>query len=79
MKRSAVRTLEKKVRFNLSEKKKEDALANYKIFCSLIDKAARKNILHPNKASRKKSRLANFLKKAFSSQAEVGVAARTAK
>ena len=77
MKRSAVRTLEKKVRFSLSEKKKDDAMANYKTFCSLIDKAAKKNILHPNKASRKKSRLAGFLKKAFSSPTEAGVAART--
>ena len=62
MRRSMVRTLEKKVRLAIAEKRTEDALSNYRVFCSLIDKAAKTNIIHPNKSSRKKSRLAAFIK-----------------
>ena len=65
MKKSAVRTLEKKVRRAVLEDEKEVGLASYRIFCSLIDKAAKTNVIHFNKASRKKSRLAALIKKKF--------------
>ncbi len=57
-----VRTLEKKVRLAVAEKRFDDALVNYRTFCSFIDKATKTNIIHSNKSSRKKSRLAAFVK-----------------
>ena len=58
MRKTAIRTLEKKIRKSLSLNKKNDAKAHYKTFASLLDRAAKRNIVHPNKAGRKKSRLA---------------------
>jgi small subunit ribosomal protein S20 len=39
----------------------QDALAQYKITVSKVDKAVQKNIYHKNKAARLKSRLAGFV------------------
>ena len=58
MRRASIRTLEKKIRKNLELNNKKDAEAHYKTFSSFLDKAAKRNIVHPNKASRKKSRIA---------------------
>ena len=58
MRKASVRTLEKKIRKSLSLNKKKDAETHYKTFSSLLDTAAKRNIIHPNKANRKKSRLA---------------------
>ena len=63
MKKATIRTLEKKVRDSLIQNKKKEANAHYKTFTSLIDKAAKRNIVHANKASRKKSRLALLIMK----------------
>ena len=63
MKKAAIRTLEKKAHKSLVLNKKEEAKIHYRTFASLIDKAAKKNIVHANKASRKKSRLALLIMK----------------
>lgn len=47
----------------LQEKKFEEAKKQLDKIYSLLDKAAKKKVIHPNKASRKKSRLTKlFLK-----------------
>ena len=43
-------------------KKTEEKAANYKNLVSLLDSAARKKVIHKNKAARTKSRLAKQLK-----------------
>jgi ribosomal protein S20 len=47
----------------LSEKKASEAKAMLASVFSQLDKAAKKNILHPSTANRKKSRLAKRLAK----------------
>lgn len=59
--RSTARTAEKKVRNLVSEGKISEAQEAYKAFTSAIDRAALRNIVHKNNASRKKSRLAQFI------------------
>jgi small subunit ribosomal protein S20 len=44
--------------------KKEQAQAEYRALSGLLDKAAGKGILHPNTASRKKSRMGKALNRA---------------
>ncbi len=53
--RSALRTAMKKVRVAGS---KADAQSAYQRATKLLDRAARKNLVHPNAAARQKSRLA---------------------
>jgi small subunit ribosomal protein S20 len=48
----------------LSEKKAAEAQALFKKVSSLLDKAAKKRVIHSNMASRKKSRLAKHMLKA---------------
>ena len=67
-KKAAVRTYEKKLRTFVGENKLDEAKEAYRVFTSLIDRAAKRNIYHKNTASRKKSRLAQFIKKAEASQ-----------
>ncbi len=55
--RSAMRTSVKKVLKALDAKDIEAANASYKYACTLLDRAARKNLIHKNKAARLKSRL----------------------
>ena len=45
----------------------EEAEKSYKRLSSILDSAARKKIIHPNKAARKKSRLHEHLEKIKSS------------
>ena len=47
-----------------AEKKLEEAQKAQSQLISLVDKAAKKNLIHKNAAGRKKSRTANLLKKA---------------
>ncbi|MFH0762919.1 MAG: 30S ribosomal protein S20 [Candidatus Omnitrophota bacterium] len=54
----------KKFQALLSAKKLDEAKTIIKQAFSQLDKAAKKKILHPNTASRKKSRLSGRLKKA---------------
>ncbi len=62
--KSAIRTQEKKVRILVAEKKLEEAQKAQVQLSSLVDKAAKKNLVHKNAASRKKSRIALLVKKA---------------
>lgn len=58
--RSKMKTFIKKVR---SAKSKEEALQNLNAAYSVIDKLAKKGIIHKNNAARKKARLAKFVNK----------------
>lgn len=57
--RSTVRTFEKKLRSAIETKDKATAEAALVTFCSKIDKAAAKGVIHRNTAARKSSRLAS--------------------
>ena len=56
--KSRLKTLEKKFLALLTEGKKDEAGAAWRTVSSAFDKAAKSGVLHPNNASRKKSRLA---------------------
>jgi small subunit ribosomal protein S20 len=62
--KSAIRTQEKKLRALVAEKKLDEAIKAQSQLISLVDKAAKKNLVHKNAAARKKSRTAHLLKKA---------------
>ena len=70
-KKSTIRTFEKKVRSSVTSSNIDVAKDLYRTFCSLIDKAAKTNLVHRNKANRKKARLASFIKKNSAVIAEV--------
>lgn len=67
--KSAIRTQEKKLRSLVAEKKLDDAAKAQSQLVSLVDKAAKKNLIHKNAASRKKSRIANLIKKSAAAPA----------
>jgi small subunit ribosomal protein S20 len=52
----------KKFKKTITSGDKKKAQELFKNICSLLDKAAKRNIIHKNTASRKKSRLARLLK-----------------
>jgi small subunit ribosomal protein S20 len=58
--RSELKTLERGVR---SAKDGESAKASFKSLAKALDQAAAKGTIHPNKAARKKSRLAKLANK----------------
>jgi small subunit ribosomal protein S20 len=60
--KSRLHTLERKFELFLSEKKAAEATTALSVLTSALDKAAKVQVLHPNTASRKKSRLAARLK-----------------
>ena len=55
--KSATRTIEKRLRLAISDKKVDDAKKLLVDFSSSIDKATQKGIYHANKAARSVSRL----------------------
>ena len=61
--KSELRTLIKKLENLISSAKKAQAQDIYKTLSSKLDKAASKNIIHKNTASRKKARLMKGLSK----------------
>jgi len=67
--KSAIRTQEKKLRSLVAEKKLDEAAKAQSQLVSLVDKAAKKNLIHKNAASRKKSRIANLIKKSAAAPA----------
>ena len=69
MKKSSIRTCEKKIRKFTLEKNIDKAKEILKTYFSLVDKASKTNLLHKNTASRKKSRLSALIKKNTSSTA----------
>jgi small subunit ribosomal protein S20 len=56
--KSALKTTIKKFETVVAEGKKDEALVSYKDVAKSLDMAASKGIIHKNKASKKKSRLA---------------------
>jgi len=62
-KKSHLKSLVKKIREAISEKNKEKSSALYKLLSGAADRAALKNIITRNKASRYKSRIAKQIKK----------------
>lgn len=55
--RSAMRSAVKKVLRNIQSGDKDAAVSNYRYACSLLDRAASKNLIHKNKAARLKRRV----------------------
>lgn len=62
--KSAIRTQEKKLRALVAANKLEEAQKAQVQLSSLVDKAAKRNLVHKNAASRKKARTTLLLKKA---------------
>jgi len=60
--KSKLHTLEKKFLSLVEEKKATEAATAYQAISSALDKAGKVQVVHPNLASRKKSRLAARLK-----------------
>ncbi|MFZ5630741.1 MAG: 30S ribosomal protein S20 [Spirochaetota bacterium] len=67
--KSAIRTQEKKVRALVADKKFDEAVKASQKLASLVDKAAKSNLVHVNAASRKKSRITQLVKKASAAPA----------
>lgn len=57
-KKNTIRTFAKKIMKSIESGNKEEASTLYNTFASLVDKAAKVNIYHKNKASRDKARMA---------------------
>lgn len=62
--KSQLKTAIKKLRTTVLAKNFDDAKAQYTALCKMLDQTASKKIIHVNKASRTKSRLNAFIKKA---------------
>ena len=61
--RAKLRAGYKAMRLAVAEGDKKKAEATYVDVSSVLDRAAKRNIIHPNKAARKKSRLAQAVAK----------------
>ncbi len=57
--KSAIRTYAKNILKAIKANQKEEAQALYNTFASLVDKAAKKNIIHKKTANRNKSRISS--------------------
>lgn len=68
-KRTALRSLLKKVRTEVEQGNEEAARATFRLACKKLDQGAAKNLLHKNAAARTKSRLSALLKKKFAAAA----------
>ena len=53
---SKLKTLEKKFVASVESKNKDEAIANASSFISALEKSEKRNLVHANKVSRKKSR-----------------------
>jgi len=60
--KARIRTETKKIAATATAGKPEETEKSFRHACSVIDKAAKRNIIPKNRASRKKSRLAKALK-----------------
>jgi len=65
--RSRLKTYLKKTRLTIAEGDQEKALATLREVYSELDNAARKGVIHPNTAARKKSRLSRSLNRKITS------------
>ena len=61
--RARLRTFDKKIRALLEDNKLEEAKASFITFSSYLDRAGKRNLIHPKKADRKKSRIALLINK----------------
>jgi len=61
---SKIKKAEKAVRKNVTAGKLDEAKKALQQAYATLDKAAKKNVIHPNNASRNKSRLSKLLSKA---------------
>lgn len=59
--KSTLKTLAKKVLLGAKGEDKEGLKSAAVEFVSLLDKAAKRNIIHPNKASRQKAKMAKYI------------------
>lgn len=59
--KSTLKTLAKKVLLEVRNDNKETLKAAAMEFISLLDKAAKRDIIHPNKASRQKAKMAKYI------------------
>ena len=53
---SKLKTLEKKFVASIEDKNKDEAIANASSYISALEKSEKRNLVHANKVSRKKSR-----------------------
>lgn len=65
--KSRIRTLVKKVRSSVVEKKADEAGEQLKAAVSALDTAAKKHMIHPRNAARRKSRLMRMVAKSKTS------------
>lgn len=68
--RARLRTFDKKVRALVLEGSIEDAQVVYKQLTRYLDRAGKKNLIHPRQADRKKSRVANLINRAIAASKE---------
>ncbi len=59
--KSRIKTLTKKVRTSVSEKNADAAQENLRSVNSVLDTAAKKHVIHPRNAARRKSRLTRLV------------------
>lgn len=67
--RSRARTLVRKTRLLIEEGELEQAKETARLAAKALDKAARKRVIHPNNAARRKSRMMKRLNQALEAQA----------
>lgn len=67
--KSGARTYIKKTRQLIEEGKLDEAEVEMRNAVSILDKAARRNVIHPRNAARRKSRLMSLFAKARAEQA----------
>jgi small subunit ribosomal protein S20 len=60
--KTSLRTLTKKIRESVVAKDVETSTANFSLLVKKLDRAAAKNVIHPNAAARTKSRLSKAIK-----------------
>ncbi|MCJ8332269.1 MAG: 30S ribosomal protein S20 [Lentisphaeria bacterium] len=59
--KTRIASTEKEFRQSVEAGNKAEAEAAYNVVCKSLDKAVKANVIHANKAARKKSRLSNAL------------------
>lgn len=62
--KSTLKTHMKKLNASVASKEFEVARTQFSSLCKLLDQTAAKGIIHPNKASRTKSRISHAIRKA---------------
>ena len=60
--KTALRSLTRKIRESIAAKDAAKSEADFKVLVKKIDRAAGKNVIHPNAAARTKSRLSKAIK-----------------